>query len=131
MHLALFATIFMNNYNALGVAKQTVNAAVILLYVFFLITIFVEWIPYPNEVEKPVDKLEEGEVPEPVEEEEEEVTPSDLALAFWLKLEVMMFCANIISNIVFLMLRSCSRNRIELAEKEEERHESEDAVEKQ
>ena len=68
---------------------------------------------------------------EPVEEEEEEETPSDLAVAFWLKLEVLMFCANILANIVFLLLRSCSRSRIELAAKEEDKHESEDAVERQ
>ena len=134
MHLALFATIYMNNFNALGVAKSTVNAAVMLLYVFFLISIFVEWIPYPNVV-LPKDGDEKDAEPEEgkeveVEEEEEE-GPGDLALAFWLKLEVLVFSANIIANMIFLLLRSCSRSRIELAAKEEEKHESEDALEKQ
>ena len=55
----------------------------------------------------------------------------DAYLTFWLKLEVLMFCANIIANVVFLLLRSCSRNRIELTLNEDEAQESEDAVEKQ
>ena len=101
-----------------------------LLYVFFLISIFVRWIPYPNEVllaEKEAENKEGAEG----ETEEAEEEPTDATLAFWLKLEILMFCANILANMVFLLLRSCSRSRIELAAKEADKHESEDAVERQ
>ena len=48
MHLVQFVTIALNHYESLGVAKHTVNAAVMLLQVVFLINIFVGWIPLPE-----------------------------------------------------------------------------------
>ena len=120
MHVVIFTTIILNHYcsASLGVGKVTLNTCVMLFHVIVLIYICVEWI-FPNPV------LEEPEVSESVPIATEVVDSVEIAsvaeeslerknLIFWLQIEVLMFCGNIIANIIFIFLRSCSRSRIRL-----------------
>ena len=75
-----------------------------------------EWI-FPNP-EVAVEEELEDEIAEEVIATDTNGVEGNLAgndsknLTFWLQIEVLMFVANIISNMIYLFLRSCSRNRI-------------------
>ena len=117
VHTIVFITLLTNIYfsETLGVLKTTLNTCIMLLYVFFIIYICVDWI-FPNKYEKEIDtEVEEG-AESTVVEEEVIVEPSleRKRLVFWLQIEVLVFFANIISNMIYLLLRSCSRKRINI-----------------
>ena len=129
MHLVLACVVFFNSYNILEVYNHFVNAVSMLLYAFSLILIFTDFIPYPNEVTETEEEVEE-DTSSSVTPSTNEVVP-DANLVFWLKFEVLIFGANLLSNIVFLMFRGCCINRIELSEKSNIKYASRDAIDKQ
>ena len=111
VHLVLSVTIMLNHYFAetLGVARVTLNTLAMLGYVVFLVHICVTQI-FPNKEAEEVG--EEGGT-------EMEVEPKQSAQAikwtFWMQIEVLIFCANIISNMLFILFRSFSRSKIHIA----------------
>ena len=117
MHITIFMTLLVNIYFAetLGLAKVTLNTCIMLFYVLFIIYICVEWI-FPNKVELETKPEDEQDADEPEEEEDifVELSQEQKGLIFWLQIEVLIFFANIISNMIYLLCRSCSRNRINI-----------------
>ena len=84
-----------------------------LFKVLILIYVCVNWV-FPDAVEDAVEAEAEGDV-EGEDQSATELRSEQTGLLFWLQIEVLMFCANIASNMVFLLFRSCSRRRLDLA----------------
>ena len=91
-----------------------VNAVSMLFYVYSLIMVFTEFIPYPNEDTGTNFEGREHTSATDLPDSDKEIP--DANLVFWLKFEVLVFCANILSNVIFLLFRSCSINRIRLSD---------------
>ena len=99
----------------LGLSKNIVNTCAMIFEVLILMYVCVRW-AYPDAVGPAATaeaSTDEGQ-DNPDEEAEDEVQIEHPSLQFWLELEVLVFCANIASNITFLALRSCSRRRLDL-----------------
>ena len=70
-------------------------------------------------------------MPEYISSDEDEEVAEDVNLTFWLKFEVLVYCANLVANVVFLLIRGCGVNRIEFPDKSFMRQASNDGIEKQ
>ena len=120
-HLVLFTVLALNMYysKVLGLSKNIVNTCAMIFEVLILMYVCVRW-AYPDGVEQAAgaeaSTSTSAETPSdnPDEEAVDEVQIEHPSLRFWLELEVLMFCANVASNILFLALRSCSRRRLDL-----------------
>ena len=132
-HLVVFTTLALNMYfpGVLGLGKSMVNTFAMLFEVIVLICICVKWV-FPDPIEVTVDvNISTDEVQDnPDTQTDEEVTIEHPSLRFWLQLEVLVFCANIVSNIIFLAFRSCSHRRLDLTPSSDKGHSS-DLLEQQ
>ena len=117
----MFTTLLLNQYfvKTLGVIRVTLNTGMMLFQVVVLICIYVKWV-FPN----PESDLQvEGDEEVPIDEENIEEALAEVEsqkaasferkeIMFWLQLEILVFFANIMSNCVYLLLRSCCQSRI-------------------
>ena len=92
----------------------------VLFEVLVFIYICMYWV-FPDEEVLDDKAVKGGEEVEAVEGETSQEDQTRMGedwtkFLFWLQIEVLMFGANLLSNIVFLFVRSCSQSRIRFGE---------------
>ena len=90
MHLLVAVVLVLNHFNELllGVSKDTINTLAVIFYVVVIVQLSVDFVF------------------------EKATTDEETALKFWLYIEMLIFFTNLVSNIIFMLYRSCSINRI-------------------
>ena len=90
MHLLVAVVLVLNHFNELllGVGKDTINTLAVIFYVVVIVQLSVDFVF------------------------EKATTDEETALKFWLYIEMLIFFTNLVSNIIFMLYRSCSSNRI-------------------
>ena len=86
MHLLVAVVLVLNHFNELllGVGKDTINTLAVIFYVVVIVQLSVDFVF------------------------EKATTDEENALKFWLYIEMLIFFTNLVSNIIFMLYRSCS-----------------------
>ena len=123
MHLGSAFTVLWNQHfpHKLGIFKYTLNTAMALFNVIVLVFICMEFFIQEDDGKNKeitfkaalqnIGAQKEGEDGDSEIIETPQVFNAEM-LRGWYAIEVLMFCSNIVSNIIFVLTRSCSRIRI-------------------
>ena len=90
MHLVVALVLVLNHFSglSLGISKDMVNTITAIFYVVVLLQFSINFV-FAKAKEK-----------------------DEIKLKFWLYIELLIFFTNVASSIVFMLYRSCSKNRI-------------------
>ena len=114
MHLTVSLVLVLNHLNgaSLGGSKDTLNTLATIFYVIVIIQLGVNYV-FENQEEDLSLSESNYEVPTGYQTQTSvRLTKDEIKLKFWLFIELIIFFANVASNIVFILYRSCSNARI-------------------
>ena len=114
MHLTVSLVLVLNHLNgaSLGGSKDTLNTLATIFYVIVIIQLGVNYV-FENQEEDLSLSESNYEVPTGYQTQTSvRLTKDEIKLKFWLFIELIIFFANVASNIVFMLYRSCSNARI-------------------
>ena len=107
-HIVLALVTLMNHWITFKVVKSALNALSVILYIFSLIAIY-QYLQENKSLETngfkdklTLDELSQGE------QKEDYV----LEFKFWMYVECLLFFGTLASNLVFMMLRQCSKSQL-------------------